>query len=108
MLIDYEYYTTVYEGKIISSEDWGKWSRKASNIVRRYTLGRDLSGSEDAKNCICEIAELEYTYATDKRVTSASNDGYSESYQLATYENERREIIYDWLSETDLLFRGAS
>ncbi len=107
-IVDYAFYKYEYRGQVFDDELlFDKWNLRAENIVHRYTLGRNVGDSTQAKYCICEVAELEYGHRLNPRVTSASNDGYSESYQTTSYESERQEIIYDWLSETDLLFRGA-
>lgn len=112
--VTWEYYSSLHTK--IREEDFDKAERLAEmeicaviGPIRWATITADTFGFEQLKDCICNVvnkmAENEKS-GKGKGLSSASNDGYSESYVVQTEEqlrNELRSSIRAWLSGTGLV-----
>lgn len=112
--VTWEYYSSLHAK--IREEDFDKAERLAEKEIcavigpiRWATITADTFGFEQLKDCICNVinkmAENEKS-GKGKGLSSASNDGYSESYAVQTEEqlrNELRSSIRAWLSGTGLV-----
>lgn len=123
-LTDETFYGGTYKSTMgeatIPLEVFGKWSIKASNVVRAYTFGNinENDGiSDDVQMCVCEVAEHLYScnqrdIESDSSVESEKDGSWSVSYkERRTVEQEDREksakIIITWLANTGLMFCGV-
>ena len=77
--------------------------------IRWALIAPDTFGFDQLKDCICKtidrMTENEISGA-GKGISSASNDGYSESYAIQTEDQMRTELhrsIRAWLSGTGLV-----
>ena len=114
---DYEYYTGTYKGAVIDAASFNQYARKATQIIKLHAFGRilDLDISDEVKMCCCELAE--HLYKQDNKeheddIQSEKKGEWSAAYvsgKEAEDINERkiREIIYNWLAMTGLLYRGC-
>lgn len=102
------------EAVIPTASRFNKYSLKATQHINRYTFGNIKTPDNTVKMCCCELAEYLYSYDNliKKGVTSESIGDLSVHYessetitQLAS--REIREIIYNWLENTGLLYRGV-
>lgn len=88
MYADYSYYQGTYLGTQLTEEQWPAAAREADAWLDRLTLDRLRRGAQvdDAvRLAACAMAEVasRYQNAIAERspgLTSATNDGYSESY----------------------------
>lgn len=111
----FEDYTKDFFGVIIPKESFSKYEYKARLELDRFTFGR-LKGlqkiPEEAKQCVCEIAEYLYNEAqkTHSGISSESTDGYSVTYQKEKSSNAVNRDLYQiavkHLAMTGLLYRG--
>ena len=99
-IIDWEYYSSHFPN-IIPKKQFDAVEAQAeieyNKVVKPY-----MEISEECKqNTIFQLCNFLYTNQsaiTGKSVTSVSNNGYSESYAVATKEqvsDSMRELIYD-------------
>lgn len=77
--------------------------------IRWATITNDTFGYEQLKDCICNVMQkmkADEMSGKGKGISSASNDGYSESYVIQTEEQLKAEMqtaIRVWLSGTGLV-----
>lgn len=109
--IDWEFYNSHFPK--LDQEAFERILPQAEMKINIYThfRCRDAAGYKleqvraAAANLVNAIADQERTGA-GKGISSASNDGYSESYVNSTKgqaEEELKDICYNWLSGTGLM-----
>lgn len=123
-LTDSTFYSGTYKdtmGEVtIPLEVFGKWSIKASNLVRAYTfnnIDESIDIPEDVQMCVCEVAEHIYSCnqrdsESDSSVASEKDGSWSVAYkERKTVEQEdsmkSANIVRTWLSNTGLLYCGV-
>ena len=136
MYADRKYYETGYllgRSPVIPEDiypywdtDFPFWEKQAERIIDSCTFDRIKANisllTEDVKDCTCELAELLYQADTVSQkaaeqggglLSSYSNDGQSGTFDLSqssyTEDGKKRktqEIIYKYLGNTGLLYRG--
>lgn len=130
MYADRKYYETGYllgRSPVIPEDIYPYWEKQAERVLNQYTLSRlvadfNLITTDEVKDCTCELAELLYQADTVSQkaaeqggglLSSYSNDGQSGTFDLSqssyTEEGKKRktqEIIYKYLGNTGLLYRG--
>lgn len=96
------------------------WLRRAQKTLKTFTfdnIDESTAIPYEVKMCICEIAELLYSY--DKRATlhggtaSESVEGWSKHYESsqqteAHLQVKIRSCVKTWLSDTGLLYCGVT
>ncbi|MFV0344214.1 MAG: hypothetical protein ACK5JH_15230 [Anaerocolumna sp.] len=122
---DYDFYIGTYKddmGEItIPQESFKKWAIKSSNLIRQYTFNNINESApilDKVQYCCCELAE--HLYQCDKRDTEGDNSGIASEKDgswSVTYESREKVsendmyaskgIIYNWLSDTGLLYCGV-
>lgn len=132
MIVDFTYYTEVFEGTAIPEQDFKQLSKKAERFVNYATCNRALETQgetlETVKECICELAEqyqvIEKTEKQslgegEKVIASESVGSWSVSYDTPTkvdvnasdYITEKNKKLYsvvkEYLAFTGLLYRGV-
>lgn len=90
------------------------YARKASKLLDKYTFGRINAVTEEISMCCCEIAELLFVADNVQSFgkSSESVGGWSVSYSTEAEKNKALnekcyEIAKNWLSNTNLLYRGV-
>lgn len=129
MYADRKYYETGYllgRSPVIPEDIYPYWEKQAERVLNQYTLSRLVADfnliADEVKDCTCELAELLYQADTVSQkaaeqggglLSSYSNDGQSGTFDLSqssyTEEGKKRktqEIIYKYLGNTGLLYRG--
>lgn len=129
MYADRKYYETGYllgRSLVIPEDVYPYWEKQAERVLNQYTLSRLVADfnliTDEVKDCTCELAELLYQADTVSQkaaeqggglLSSYSNDGQSGTFDLSqssyTEEGKKRktqEIIYKYLGNTGLLYRG--
>lgn len=129
MYADRKYYETGYllgRSPVIPEDVYPYWEKQAERVLNQYTLSRLVADfnliTDEVKDCTCELAELLYQADTVSQkaaeqggglLSSYSNDGESGTFDLSqsSYTEEgkskkEREIIYKYLGNTGLLYRG--
>lgn len=129
MYADRKYYETGYllgRSPVIPEDIYPYWEKQAERALNQYTLSRLVADfnliTDEVKDCTCELAELLYQADTVSQkaaeqggglLSSYSNDGESGTFDLSqsSYTEEgkskkEREIIYKYLGNTGLLYRG--
>ena len=77
--------------------------------IRLANITEETFGYDQLKDCICNVIDkmaVDSKSGEGKGFSSASNDGYSESYAVQTEEQLRSELqssIRAWLSGTGLV-----
>lgn len=132
MIVDFTYYTEVFEGTAIPEQDFKRLSKKAERFVNYATCNQahKISGNvlETVKECICELAEqyqiIEKSEKQalgegEKVISSESVGSWSVSYDTPTkadvntseYTTEKNKRLYSIVKEhlafTGLLYRGV-
>lgn len=116
---DYSFYENKYLGgkaAVIPQEEFLYYARKAGNCLRRYTFGNIGENVPEAvRLCCCELAEAVFFAETSPAARGVSSERVGDI--AVTYENggDRRQglpaavkdIIYAWLGDTGLLYRGG-
>ena len=120
---DLSYYFNTFKGtQTVTASHF----REASQLIDLYTLGRIDSDniSDDVKMCCCELAEVLLKYgtfedslfSTDGKITSSKVGDLSENYAYNSpnhgvldrkKQRDVRDVIYRWLADTGLLYRGV-
>ena len=132
MIVDFTYYTEVFEGTAINEQDFNRLSKKAERFVNYATCNQAYTAIGDTletvKECICELAEqyqiIEKTEKQslgegEKVIASESVGTWSVSYDTPTkvdvnasdYITEKNKKLYsivkEYLAFTGLLYRGV-
>lgn len=120
---DSEYYQETYQGTESVTDSL---FREASQMIDLYTFNRIDADDipDDVKMCCCELSEtlLKYNaledslFSSDGKIVSSKVGDLSENYAYNTPNlgdlNRRkvrdlRDVIYRWLTDTGLLYRGV-
>lgn len=128
--VDYEYYTSVYGGKLPQEtfEDLVKEQCRNLDIPTFYRLQDDNYTKTDedwdkVKYCLCEMIDAQNKFnekqnangeAIPDGIKQENIDGYSKTYltpaeqeaQLKTFEADISKLIRGRIGVTGLLFRG--
>ena len=112
---DYDFYKSVYQGSRLTREEFPEWAARAGEWIDYLTQGKVQTAdrySDRIKLACCAVAEVVFINETKGGgVTSASNDGYSESYANAssslTAEQRVLMTARRYLSGTGLLYKGV-
>ena len=112
--VTWEQYRSLHH--IVSEEEFDIAEAIAENEVQRVIgiirwgqITEEPYGYSQLQECICNVIDKMATDAKSgkgKGISSASNDGYSESYVVQTEEQLRSELqssIKAWLSGTGLV-----
>jgi len=114
---DSTYYTDTYKGAVLDAASFDSYAAKATQTIKLHTFNRirDNNIPDEAKMCCCELAE--YLYKQDNKdhdedVQSEKKGEWSNTYVSGKEAEEIRqikirEIIYNWLAMTGLLYRGC-
>lgn len=110
MCFDYGEYSAM--GGELSNAEFSRFAFKSWKELEKATYGRikNAAPSETVRRCMFEL--IEYLSANDRNgvpvsASSESNDGYSISYVRKDSSAEISDIIYAYLSDTELLYRGV-
>ena len=102
------FYGRIYgENAKIPSKSFHLWEMRATRELNRILSG-DISqlSDENAKMCICEVAEFLYENARKDGIVSENNDGYSVHFDNSERDGKIYAIAKRWLSGSGLLYRG--
>lgn len=120
---DEAYYEIRYLGgrKPVIRAGFVYYARQSSRTIDQYTSGRLKNKAEDeipdeVRMCCCELAEAEY-----RRIRQQNDSGGKSSEKIGTYSvsygtaqemasaasMERKNIVYKWLEDTGLCYRGV-
>ena len=112
--VSWEYYSSLHSK--VKEEDFEKAELRAEKevqmvigAIRWAGITESTFGYQQLQDCICNVIDKMADDAKSgkgKGVSSASNDGYSESYVIQTEEQLRSELrssIRSWLSGTGLV-----
>lgn len=128
MYADHAYYASEYllgRAPAVPEDEFQYWEKQARTVVDRQTFDRIKANealiSKPVKDCVCAIAE--HLYKADRLnqsgqapgiVASYSNDGESATYNVSgsVYtesgsKKKVRELIYQYLGNSGLLYRGV-
>ena len=114
-IVDWGYYNSLYSN-ITDEKQFERLEARAESEVchvigpiRWANITENTFGYQQLKDCICKVinklVENDKSGA-GKGISSASNDGYSESYVIQTESQMRTELqscIRAWLSGTGLV-----
>ncbi len=114
-----EYYTDNYlmgREAVIDTASFPFYALKATRIINQYTFGNidESNLIDEVQMCCCEIAEFIYNTEQQERpkgIQSEKVGEYSITYEKDTDIDAQKysalkSIIYNWLSDTGLLYRG--
>ncbi len=118
MYTDYKFYVQSFKGGVIpSAKDFLTAEAAAGRYIEYVTYGRVVGKTtDDIKNAVCAIAELEYQTLTKNQkigIASESNDGVSVSYvqenseNIKAAESKKYSIALQYLGRTGLMYRGV-
>lgn len=110
-----EYTDYMAYGGELSETAFNRFCRRAEKLIDIYTLSRlENTAYDDIPNdvriCVFELIEYisnNFENGTVSSKTSESNDGISVSYNVRSAEKEIYGIIYTYLAESGLLYRGT-
>ena len=86
IFIDFNYYSNIFHGNILTSQNFNKYASKACNYISAETMDRIKDSTinaypqeliTDIKDCACDLAEKFYDY--DKIYKNAINLSSGES-----------------------------
>ena len=117
MMPDYNYYKTVFSGKLIPGEAFCGCSRKAKTYMDKFTYGRTRDESRVNEDCICDMAEEIYRAENrEKEKKSESIDGYSVTYVVESSDGEDPRCVLEqklhgiaslYLEASGLMYSGV-
>lgn len=97
MYVDFEYYSSVFSGSVLSEKDFQKAEREAVNYIRYLTcvngdIYADTAQADAVKGAVCAAADAYYTAVRESaeggNVKSESKDGLSVSFIVARKDGE--------------------
>lgn len=102
-------------GGNMDRKSFDRFCFRAEKIIDIHTLSRlkDVPYDkipQEVKRCVFELIQYiseNYSSGSIREKTSESNDGYSVSYENKTAQQAISDIIYTYLCDTDLLYRGT-
>jgi len=116
-----EFYTDTYsKGRqaVIDTASFPRYALKATQSIKRYTfdnIDENKPFIEELQMCCCDVAE--HLYKQDNKdheddVQSEKKGEWSTTYISAKEaeslkQSKIKEIIYNWLTMTGLLYRGC-
>ncbi len=117
-----EYYTNKYlmgRQAVIDTAVFPFYAQKATQVIKQYTfdnIDENKPFKDEIQMCCCELAE--YLYKQDNKDHDEDVQSEKKGEWSATYvsgkeadilkQGKIREIIYNWLSSTGLLYRGCN
>ena len=122
MVSDYTFYTDMYQGNILSEEDFPRYAIRADAYLNELTYGRyaDPSLPETTITAVkmseCAVADLCFTTEAESTVSSAISKetvgDHSVTYRTGsdtakTLSARIKETAERYLFPTGLLYRGA-
>jgi len=127
MYVDFTYYTDNFGGTAINAESFNKYLRKVTTFIDNITFDR-LTGesviiSDNVKNCLCEMMELNFELdqkeieTNGQLISSETVDKVTTQYAISDIEKNSVDksqinkakyynIAKEYLSNTGLLYRG--
>lgn len=114
MYLGYDDYTAM--GGNLPESTFNRFGYRAEKLIDTFTQSRlkDIAYAdiiEEVKRCMVELID----YLSENSVSGAvsgkqaeSNDGYSVTYESKSAEQAIRDIIYTYLSDTGLMYRGVA
>lgn len=114
MYADYDYYRTLYGGKL-SDEEYTFAAARASEYLASVTHDRiteDILTGRAVKMCCCAMADLIQKQEQRDGKTAEKVGDYSVSYadsstNQTARQKRRYELAYMYLSRYGLMFRGV-
>ncbi len=123
MWVDHNYYLNSYLGarafssgaEMIPCADFTYLERRAQMLVHRYT-GDVEEITDELRDCVCAVIELlsaEGGIESISGIAAEKTGDLSITYEsaasrIAARESSVREVIYNYLSGTGLLYRGVN
>lgn len=113
---DYTYYTDTYKGAVLDAASFPLYALKSTQKIKLHIFDRvdKDNASDEVKMCCCELAELIYKHEKEDNgnVASEKVGEYSISYVdkqkiESAFRGQCIEIIYNWIADTGLLYRGC-
>ena len=122
MYADYNYYTTVFYGTILTQEQFPKYATAASDFIDYITYGKAAANADlpAVKKCCCALAD-QYVAIQNAQARAAASSGEIQSESVGSHSRTFRsgaEIIQAaeaglgaiarrYLLPTGLLYRGG-
>lgn len=109
-LPDYDYYITEYRGNKLDEASFGRLIRRAGSYIDQVTFGRSRRLCRiELSDAACAVAECMYKQEQGGEVSSATNDGYSETYVTSNRSSDQQ--LYNaalwYLGSTGLMYQGG-
>lgn len=117
---DEKFYHEMYlcEKNAVLTSSYEYFFREASLIIDHYTFGNidPENIPQTVKMCCCELAENLFSeskmMSENSGIQSESVGGWSRNYIskseiLTSSKAEQKQIIFKWLANTGLLYRGV-
>ena len=118
---DYDFYKKEYlcgKNAVIDTASFDFYARKATQKIKVYTFDNidENNIPECVKLCCCEVAELLYKDENSTNIKGLSSErvgDVSVSYESADSQRQVlskniKSVIYSWLADSGLLYRGVS
>ena len=113
MYVDYSFYSLEYGGRV-SIENFQPLETKASSILNYYTQDKIKETTTNIKLAVCELIDVlseEKINSSKKEIQAESVGTYSVTYAKSNkdtnYKKQHKEILFRYLANTDLLYRGG-
>lgn len=113
MYTTYSYYSSHFN--VLTEDQYSEVVQQATDLVDLFTRGRAENVAQESykykhiQQCECALCNKLHEQSESSvgaGVTSVSNDGYSESYAIATESDKQAELkatALNWLSGTGLM-----
>lgn len=97
MYVDFEYYSTMFSGSVLTAETFPKAEQEAETYIRYLTylngdIFADKAQTDAIKGAVCAAADAYYTAVRESaeggNVKSESKDGLSVSFVVARKDGE--------------------
>lgn len=97
MYVDFEYYSTMFSGSVLTTETFPKAEQEAETYIRYLTylngdIFEDKAQADAIKGAVCAAADAYYTAVRESaeggNVKSESKDGLSVSFVVARKDGE--------------------
>ena len=113
-MIDYGVYINDYLHDVnakIQPQEWEYYATQAQQEVSIYVNALPLD-NDKVKMCICEVADCLFDNAkNDNNISSESVGDVKITYtdrvvKMQIYKAKIKSVVYKWLADTGLIYRG--
>ena len=114
-LVDYTYYTDIYNGFKVPSEQFNYYSERATEEIESIVtviMTDEQKSLDEVKRCACEVTEKLYNLDNEKELSSERVGNYSRTFNTSRPQHSKERMIYTicekHLGKLNLIYGGCT